>query len=286
MLDAALTAQLKTYLETASADRARRLARRQRQVAELRELLDEIAALSTGHRAPDDDDAGVPRSAIDARRHRRRGALRRHPDGPRVHLAGAGAAAGRRPPAQGRGRADRADRAASTASYRVRDLLLAQSCQNCPDVVQALNLMACSTRASHHVAIDGALFQDEVEAAPGHGRADGLPERRAVRPGPHDASSEILAKLDTGAAERDAERARRQGRLRRADRRRRPGRRGGRDLRGAQGHPHRRRRRALRRPGARHAGASRTSSRSRDTEGPKLAAALEQHVQRATTSTS
>lgn len=38
------------------------------------------------------------------------------------------------------------------------------SCQNCPDVVQALNLMAVLNPNIRHVAIDGALFQDEVEA--------------------------------------------------------------------------------------------------------------------------
>ena len=32
------------------------------------------------------------------------------------------------------------------------------SCQNCPDVVQALNLMAVLNPNIHHVAIDGALF--------------------------------------------------------------------------------------------------------------------------------
>src|SRR5690554_6907433 len=37
------------------------------------------------------------------------------------------------------------------------------SCQNCPGVVQALNLMAVLNPNVHHVAIDGALFQDEVE---------------------------------------------------------------------------------------------------------------------------
>jgi NADH-dependent peroxiredoxin subunit F len=38
------------------------------------------------------------------------------------------------------------------------------SCQNCPDVVQALNLMSVLNPRIRHVAIDGALFQDEVEA--------------------------------------------------------------------------------------------------------------------------
>ena len=78
------------------------------------------------------------------------------------------------------------------------------SCQNCPDVVQALNLMAVLNPAIRHVAIDGALFQDEVEARQvmsvpsiylngelfGQGRMG---------------EEEILAKLDTGAAARDAE---------------------------------------------------------------------------------
>ncbi|MBR0553976.1 alkyl hydroperoxide reductase subunit F [Stakelama marina] len=38
------------------------------------------------------------------------------------------------------------------------------SCQNCPDVVQALNLMAVLNPNIRHTAIDGALFKDEVEA--------------------------------------------------------------------------------------------------------------------------
>ena len=37
------------------------------------------------------------------------------------------------------------------------------SCQNCPDVVQALNLMATLNPNITHVMIDGALFQDEVD---------------------------------------------------------------------------------------------------------------------------
>ena len=78
------------------------------------------------------------------------------------------------------------------------------SCQNCPDVVQALNLMAVLNPNIRHVAIDGALFQDEVTerqvmAVPsvylngvnfGQGRM-GL--------------EEILGKLDTSAVERQAE---------------------------------------------------------------------------------
>ncbi len=38
-----------------------------------------------------------------------------------------------------------------------------QSCQNCPEVVQALNMMAVLNPAIQHVAIDGAAFKEEVE---------------------------------------------------------------------------------------------------------------------------
>ncbi|AXV83424.1 alkyl hydroperoxide reductase subunit F [Ralstonia solanacearum] len=78
------------------------------------------------------------------------------------------------------------------------------TCQNCPDVVQALNVMSVINPRIQHVAIDGALFQDEVEARKimavptlflngevfGQGRMG---------------VEEILAKIDTGAAARDAE---------------------------------------------------------------------------------
>ncbi|MTH33985.1 alkyl hydroperoxide reductase subunit F [Paracoccus limosus] len=78
------------------------------------------------------------------------------------------------------------------------------SCQNCPDVVQALNLMAVLNRGIEHVAIDGALFQPEVEARQVmsvptiflNGEVFG-----AGRMGPE----EILAKIDTGAADRAAQ---------------------------------------------------------------------------------
>lgn len=38
------------------------------------------------------------------------------------------------------------------------------SCQNCPDVVQALNAMSVINPRITHVAVDGALFQAEIEA--------------------------------------------------------------------------------------------------------------------------
>ncbi len=78
------------------------------------------------------------------------------------------------------------------------------SCHNCPDVVQALNLMAALNPRVRHTMVDGALFQGEVEARKimavptvflngeefGQGRME---------------LAEILAKVDTGAVRRAAE---------------------------------------------------------------------------------
>jgi NADH-dependent peroxiredoxin subunit F len=77
------------------------------------------------------------------------------------------------------------------------------TCHNCPDVVQALNLMAVLNPRVRHTAIDGGLFQKEVEARQilavpamflngqpfGNGRME---------------LAEILSKVDTGSAARDA----------------------------------------------------------------------------------
>ena len=78
------------------------------------------------------------------------------------------------------------------------------SCQNCPDVVQALNLMSVINPNIRHTTIDGALFQNEVEARQimavptiflnGQNFGQG---RMAIE--------EILAKLDTSIVEREAE---------------------------------------------------------------------------------
>ena len=77
------------------------------------------------------------------------------------------------------------------------------SCQNCPDVVQALNLMAIFNPQVRHVAIDGALFQDEVEAR----EIMSVPSIY-LNGEPFDQGrmtlEQILAKVDTGAAEREA----------------------------------------------------------------------------------
>jgi NADH-dependent peroxiredoxin subunit F len=84
------------------------------------------------------------------------------------------------------------------------EIYVSLTCHNCPDVVQALNLMAVQNPRIRTTMIDGALFQDEVKereimAVPtvflngtrfGQGRMT---------------LEEILAKLDTGAVRRQAE---------------------------------------------------------------------------------
>ncbi|WP_299453545.1 alkyl hydroperoxide reductase subunit F [uncultured Pigmentiphaga sp.] len=78
------------------------------------------------------------------------------------------------------------------------------SCQNCPEVVQSLNVMALLNPRIRHVTIDGALFQDEVEkrqvmAVPTiflNGEVFGQ-GRMGVE--------ELLAKLDSNAGQREAE---------------------------------------------------------------------------------
>jgi len=79
------------------------------------------------------------------------------------------------------------------------------TCQSCPDVVQALNLMAVINPGVRHTMIDGAVFQDEVTrrqvmAVPaiflngepfGQGRME---------------LAEIIAKLDAGSGAREAAR--------------------------------------------------------------------------------
>ena len=83
------------------------------------------------------------------------------------------------------------------------ETFISLTCQNCPDVVQALNLMAVLNPKVRHTMIDGALFQDEVArrkilAVPavylngepfGQGRME---------------LAEIVAKLDAGSGARAA----------------------------------------------------------------------------------
>ena len=77
------------------------------------------------------------------------------------------------------------------------------SCQNCPEVVQALNAMSIINPRIRHVTIDGALFQQEVDAhqimaVPStYLNGDVFGQGRS-------GVEEILSKLDSGASARQA----------------------------------------------------------------------------------
>jgi len=77
------------------------------------------------------------------------------------------------------------------------------SCQNCPDVVQALNLMSVVNPRIRHVAIDGALFQEGVQARGIMAVPAVFLNGEPFAQGRMDLD-QILAKLDTGAAARQA----------------------------------------------------------------------------------
>ena len=77
------------------------------------------------------------------------------------------------------------------------------TCHNCPDVVQALHLMAVFNPRVRHVAVDGGLFQEEVQ------RRNILAVPKTELNGQDFSSgrielAEILAKVDTAAARRAA----------------------------------------------------------------------------------
>ncbi len=77
-------------------------------------------------------------------------------------------------------------------------------CQSCPDTVQALNAMSVLNPRIRHVAIDGALFQAEVEAK----EILAVPTvylNGAEFDGGRLSIEQILGKLDTGSAARAAE---------------------------------------------------------------------------------
>ena len=84
------------------------------------------------------------------------------------------------------------------------ETFISLSCHNCPDVVQALNLMAVLNPNIRHTMIDGALFQDEVDAR----QVMAVPT--VFLNGKHFGQgrmelAEIVAKIDTGAQARAAE---------------------------------------------------------------------------------
>ncbi|AVM73194.1 alkyl hydroperoxide reductase subunit F [Magnetospirillum gryphiswaldense] len=202
MLDDTMKTQLKAYLEmveqpiqlVASLDDGAKS-------QELRELLAEIAALSAKITVVDGADARTPSFAITR-------------PGSDVSVRFAGIPLGHEFTSlvlallQVSGRAPKVEAdvieqiKALDGEYSFQTYF-SLSCQNCPDLVQALNLMSVVNPRIKHVAIDGALFQAEVEAlkvmAVPAVFLNGQPFAQG-RMG----LEEILAKLDTGAAARDA----------------------------------------------------------------------------------
>ena len=164
MLDAALTAQLKTHFAkitrpielVSSLDDSPKS-------AELAELLDEVAALS--------DRITVVRRDDDPRRPSF--AITRVGTDVEVRFAGlplgheltsfvlALLQVGGHPPAASAETVEQVEELEGDYHF---ETFFSLTCQNCPDVVQALNVMSVLNPNITHTAIDGALFQDEVEA--------------------------------------------------------------------------------------------------------------------------
>ncbi|QMV72930.1 alkyl hydroperoxide reductase subunit F [Comamonas piscis] len=78
------------------------------------------------------------------------------------------------------------------------------SCHNCPDVVQALNLMSVLNPKITHTAIDGGLFQKEVQDREIMGVPTVFVNGQRFGQGRMELA-EIVAKVDTGAAAREAQ---------------------------------------------------------------------------------
>jgi len=207
MLDATLKTQLKAYLERVTLPIEIVASLDDRPASqEMRELIDDVAALS--------DKIAVRFDGTDARR-------------PSFNISRAGEAMGVRFAAipmgheftslvlallQAGGHPPKVESdvieqikslGSETAGDFVFETYMSLTCHNCPDVVQALNLMAVLNPRIRHTAIDGGLFKAEVDerqimAVPmvflnGEFFSSGRVEL-----------AEILAKIDTNAAARDA----------------------------------------------------------------------------------
>ena len=204
MLEANIKSQLKAYLEkvvlpielVASLDESAAS-------NELRELITEIAELS--------DKVSV---RLDGQFKRRPAfGVARQGETPRIHFAGlplgheftslilALLQTGGHPP---KAEQDTIDQIRALDGAFHFETFISLSCHNCPDVVQALNLLAVLNPGITHTMIDGALFQNEVEK-----RQIMAVPTIFLNDEPFDQGrlelEEILKKIDSGAAARDAE---------------------------------------------------------------------------------
>jgi len=205
MLDDSLKGQLKSYLErvTQPVELVASLDDRPAS-AEMRELLDEIAALSSmvsvRHDGSDARRPSFSVSRVGADMGLRFAAI------PMGHeftsLVLALLQAGGHPP---KVEADVIEQIQSLDGELVFETYMSLSCHNCPDVVQALNLMAVLNPKVRHTAIDGGLFQAEVEARQIMAVPIVFLNGQLFSSGRIELA-EILAKVDTGAAAREAAR--------------------------------------------------------------------------------
>ncbi len=83
------------------------------------------------------------------------------------------------------------------------EIYVSLSCHSCPDVVQALNLMAVQNPHIRTTMIDGSLFQDEVKARQIMAVPTVFLNGTEFSQG-RTSLEEILAKIDTSAVEREA----------------------------------------------------------------------------------
>ena len=83
------------------------------------------------------------------------------------------------------------------------EIYISLTCHSCPDVVQALNLMAVQNPRIKSTMIDGSLFQDEVKARQIMAVPTVFLNGTEFSQG-RVSLEEILAKLDTGGVEREA----------------------------------------------------------------------------------
>ncbi|MBK7676509.1 MAG: alkyl hydroperoxide reductase subunit F [Candidatus Accumulibacter sp.] len=84
------------------------------------------------------------------------------------------------------------------------ETFISLSCHNCPDVVQALNLMAVLNPGISHQMVDGALFQDEVTERQIMGVPTVFLNGEQFGQG-RMTLEEIIGKIDTGALQREAD---------------------------------------------------------------------------------
>ncbi|KAK0333047.1 hypothetical protein LTR94_022471 [Friedmanniomyces endolithicus] len=84
------------------------------------------------------------------------------------------------------------------------DVFVSLSCHNCPDVVQALNLIAIYNPGTTATMIDGAFFQDEVEERKIMAVPMVFQDNNHIGQG-RMTLEEIIAKLDTNSAVKEAE---------------------------------------------------------------------------------